>query len=437
MGVLEVMAPGRILDFMRRLLRGIGGPTPDGHTSPMLPDVQRLPHEGDASIGGTPSQRLASVAELRRAALENSDVLGAIRLISEEIASVPVRLSYDDGGQTADLEAHAVLDFLSRHIQSYSIEDYVQQMVSEALVAGEAFAELRGRPSRLLPGLGVLLAHDSGSVDTEVTHDHLRVARYSVTTGGSFYHVSPCDMVHWALNPVRGGASRFNGVSPIYPLLRRLQSAREDEAHLRDSPRNAPRNLLITIDPSAEKQDTAQIAAKLQTMAGIRDRTGYHVALTGLKVDSLTVDSVEEDLDARQTRLAEMVTLAFDLAPVLRNQSVTNDSAAHQQYRQFRRSLRWLAVDMWAAHAPVLARFLTPDEMRQGLYLRSDWSADMDSEAREDRRSRLEVIALHIANGVDPVAAYEAEGVPYPGGRPVAAESADAAPAALTIRRFK
>ncbi|MGA0069598.1 MAG: phage portal protein [Miltoncostaeaceae bacterium] len=430
------MSPARVLDFMRRLLRGIGGPAPAGQAMPALPDTQRLPTEGEASIGGTPSSRLASVATLRQAALENSDVLGAIRLISEEIAGTPVKLSKDVGGKTVDIENHAALDFLARHVLGYSLEDYVQQMVSEALVAGEAFSEIRGRPSRLLPGLGVLIAHDSASVDTEVTPDHLRVARYSVTTGGSYYHVAPARMVHWALNPIRGGASRFNGVSPIYPLLRRLQSAREDEAHLRDSPRNAPRNLLITIDPSAEKQSMADVASKLQTMAGIRDRTGYHVALSGLKVESLTVDSVEEDLDARQVRLSELVTLAFDLAPVLRNQSVTNDSAAHEQYKHFRRALRWLAADMWAAHGPLLAMLLSPEEVQAGIYLRSDWTADMDAEAREDRHSRLKIIAMHIANGADPVAAYEAEGVPYPGGRPVAV--AESAPdEGMTLRRVK
>lgn len=419
MGLISLLSPARLVAALQRMLRPSGGGS--GYSAALTP-LPPPPSADEVAFGGTLSGRPAPVSRMRSAILENSDAVSAIRLISEEIGSRPVLFGYYDGDEWVSVERHVVLDMMRRHVQSYTLAEYVKQSVSEALIAGEALSELRGRPSRLVPSLGKILSHDPADVRTHTAADDLSVLSYEVCTPDRTYYVPPEQMVHWRLNPILGGSARFTGVSPFYPLLRRMDAAREDEEYLQQAPRNAPRNLLVEIDPSAEGMTPQALAGKVQAMARIRDRTSYNVALQGLKLSAMAVDNRTDDLEARQQRVSEMVTLALDLAPVLRNQSVTNDSAAAQQFAHFRRMLHWMAADLWAAHQTLIDLYLTPEERLLGYCLRSDWSGDEQDADLANKERRAALLKTYTDAGVPLVQAAELAGVPLDNGADNGAE---------------
>lgn len=433
MAVRSLLSRAGLAALWRRLFGGGPGGGDDG---PRLIADTYGRTEAMVTLGPVQSLRLADVETLRNAVIHNPWALDAVRLIAEEIATRPVRLSVPDGNGWIDLKPnHPALVFLNHYVHQRTPHQYVQRGIVDALITGDAMAEVKGKPSRSFPGLGVLVQLDPGDVTPQVSEDELTLLGYLLNLKGFDHRViEPGRLIHHSVNPVRGGAGGFLGVSPFYPLLPELQGDRADAIHERDSARGAPRNLKLSITDGSSLLDKAPV---IESMVEIRRRAGYHVAPKGIDIDSLTADKESEDISARRARLSETITLTMGLAPVLRNQSVTNDSAAKEQHRQWRRNLHWLSRDWWAPHVRPLAALFTDDEIAAGVTFRTDWGGDIEDERLTEAERRAALLKTYTEAGMPLDQAMALAGINAPTVTREATHEDDRDPARLAPRSLR
>lgn len=365
-------------------------------------------------MGTRESHYLVDPAELRDLVAKHPEARYGLDIISQQIAGREVKLSaYDEEGKRYDLpDDHPAMVFMRTRVKGYTLHDYVRRQLIN-LHFGAFAAEIRGRPSPLAPDVALLIPHDPEDVKPLLTDDETVLAAFQVTLPNVERKVSPDRFVFGSIGPIMGGVDRFTGVSPFYSLLPYLESAAKDAVYLRDKPRGSTSNIKIAANVPAK-----EMVGVVENIVKIRESKAITIQPKGYTIESLNSPSETDDIETRLSNTNEQVTLTMGLAPVLMNQSVTNDSAAKVQQDQMFRHMESLTVQLWSAHEPLLRLLARPGEMAAGLHFRTDWS-DVN-QAREEaaeaatlevEKIRAEALKTYIDAGVPLPIAAEMVGV--------------------------
>ena len=406
-----VYAAGMASLWQRALLalRTLLGPAAEAETRARLlgTALPGLPLERDVVVVAQDSTRAASRTALVTAVLGSSYAQTCLARTANAIADTPLVVR-DRTGQT--VEAPAVLELLGT--ARGGVHGLMLQGVIDGLCDGNFFEELRGDPSDTSPRLGLLLRHDPGDVTPVADADGLTVVGYRVTTASRQYTVPPERMAHAALLPVRLRPDHLLGVPPLYALLGELEGDRGLSAYLAARPHGVEDGVLLR-SRAASAQD---LAGHVQLLQRTRQRTGLWVATEGFEVAALGqgVGAPRDELPMR-AELQKAVITALLQAPILHGFSVTNDSAALMQVRDAAEARRDLAAAITRALQPLVDSVLTPAQRRAGYHVASDWSSELALEALAAEEQRARIAAAAIAAGADPAAAYEVQGLRWPG----------------------
>jgi len=421
-----VYAAGMASLWQRALLalRTLLGPAAEAETRARLlgTALPGLPSEREVTVGAQDSTRAASRTALVTAVLGSSYAQTCMARTSSAIADTPLVVQ-DRTGQAT--EAPAVLELLSTAAGGEHALMY--QLALDLLADGNAFAELRGDPSATSPRLGLLLRHDPGDVTPVADAEGLTVVGYRVTTASRQYTVPPERMAHARHLPVRLRPDHLLGVPPLYGLLGELEGDRGLSAYLASRPHGVEDGVLLR-SRAASAQD---LAGQVQLLQRTRQRTGLWVATEGFDIAALGqgVGAPRDELPLRDD-LRKSVILALFQPPILYGFSVTNDSAATRQVQDAAEARRDLAATLTRALQPLVDAVLTPAQRRAGCRVVCDWSSELALEAlsAEEQRAKLARAAIDV--GADPAAAYEVQGLRWPG----PAEVSPAAEAATSLR---
>lgn len=352
------------------------------------------------------SHYLVDPAELRDLVAKHPEARYGLDILSQQVAGREVKLSaYDADGKRYDLpDDHPAMVFMRTRIKGYTLHDYVRRQLIN-LHFGAFAAEIRGRPSPVAPDVALLIPHDPEDVKPLLTDDETVLAGFQVTLPTAERKVVPERFVFGSIGPILGGVDRFTGVSPFYSLLPYLESAARDATYLRDKPRGSTSNIKIAADKSAK-----DMLGAVEAIVRIREKKGVTIEPKGFSIDPLTAPSETDDIETRLSNTNEQVTLTLGLAPVLMNQSVTNDSAAKVQTDQMFRHMESLTVQLWSAHEPLLRLLARPGEMAAGLHFRTDWS-----DVNQARDEAAEAASLDVENKrATALKTYTDAGVPLP-----------------------
>ena len=406
-------------------VRSLLGPDAEAETRARLLGglpVLALPLEGDVAVGRYDSARAASRSALVSAVMGSSYAQTCMQRTASSIADTPLIVRTRAG---EEVEAPAVAELLAT--ASGGEHGLLMQLALDLLSDGNAFAELRGEPTPASPRLGLVLRHDPGDVVPLADAEGLRVVGYRVTTLAGQYVVPPERMAHARLLAVRERPDHLLGVAPLYALLGELQGDRGLSDYLATRPHGVEDGVLLRSRASS----VADLAEQVRLLQRTRARTGLWVATDGADVSSLGAGAgaPRDELPMRED-VRKATILALCQPPILYGFSVTNDSAATMQVRDAAEARRDLGAVITRALQPMVDAVATPAQRRAGLHVALDWSSELALEALGAEEQRARLAAAAIAAGADAQAAYEAQGLYWPG----AAALSPAAEAAASLR---
>ena len=404
----------RWTDLRRRLslaIRTLLGPGAEADTRARLLGTalpsRRLPSESEVAVGGQDASRAAGRSALVSAVLGSSFAQTCMSRTATAIADTPL-VTLDRAGDPVD--APAVAELLGS--ASGGEHGLMLQLALDLLADGNAFAELRGEPTPTSPRLGLVIRHDPGDVTPITDAEGLQVVGYRVTTLAGQYTVAPSRMAHARLLPVRLRPDHLLGVPPLYALLPELAGDRSLADYLGSRPHGVEDGVLLR----SRATSSADLADQIRLLQHTRARTGLWVATEGAEVTSLGagVGAPRDELPMRED-LRRSVILALGQPPILYGFAVTNDSAAVMQVRDAAEARRDLAAVITRSLQPLVDAVASPAQRRAGLRLACDWSTELALEALGAEEQRARLAAAAIAAGADPAAAYEAQGLVWPG----------------------
>jgi len=356
----------------------------------------RLPRSAEVGIVGAPlvvnvgtreSHYLVDPVVLRDLVAKHPEARYGLDIISSQIAGREVRLSMTGpDGELVDLpDTHPAMVFMRTRIKGYTLHQYVQRQLIN-LHFGAFCAEIRGRPSPVAPDVALLIPHDPEDVNPLLTDDETQLVGFQVTLPTTERKVVPERFVFGSIAPILGGVDRFTGVSPFYSLLPYLESAAKDATYLRDKPRGSTSNIKI-----AASLPASEMAPVVESIVRIRESKGVTIQPKDFNIEALRSPSETDDIETRLSATNEQVTLTLGLAPVVMNQSVTNDSAAKVQQDQMFRHMQSLTQLLWAQHEPLLRLLARPGEMAAGLHFRTDWSDVIQARSEAAEAASIDV----------------------------------------------
>lgn len=410
MAIVQASAVGRVVAYLRRLFGG------RPHVA-MLPAPRVSESTGAGFISPRETDATVDATAMRALVTANPWAMAGIREIAQEIAARPVQVCLtDDEGRPVPLgKNHPLAWFLRNQVRGYTLRQYVERQVVNLLITGELFAEVYGRPTATLPQVGTLIPHDPEDANARVSGDETELLDFRVSLPSRRYLVPRDRMVFCALSPALGGAERFRGISPLYPLIPELRSYAKDQGYQEARPRGSAGNLAIKFSSTDDVARAGRIASQMNT---IRERTGYTLALKGVEVSGLPESKEPDQVKDRQREVKRAVMVALGIAPVTWDESVTNDSASEVQQRKERRMMRALSNLVWRQHEPLARLLARPGEMDAGLHIRTDWTGELEAEEQAAELARLgleakraEVVKTYTDAGVPLAEAMRLAGV--------------------------
>jgi hypothetical protein len=357
-------------------------------------------------VGGQDASRAASRSALVAAIMGSSYAQTCASRTATAIADTPLSV-VDGAGAPVEAPAGALLGTYQG-----GAHGLLMQLTLDLLCDGNAFAELVGEPTAASPRLGRLVRHDPGDVAPIADADGLGVVGYRITTLSRSYTVAPDRMCHARILTVRARPDHLLGVSPLYALLGELEGDRGLSAYLAARPHGTEDGVLL----SSTAASTDDLLDQVRLVQRVRQRTGLWVATKGASVGALGagVGAPRDELPLRED-VRKAVILALGQPPILYGFSVTNDSAATMQVRDAAEARRDLAAVVARALQPALDAVLTPAQRRAGARLAFDWRSELALEALAAELQRADLAGRAITAGADPAAAYEAQGLVWPG----------------------
>ena len=405
-------------------LRTLLGPQAEAETRARLglPGPLRLPSEAEVVVGGQDASRAASRGALVAAVMGSSYAQTCASKTATAVADTPLTVVARDGEPV-----EAPVDVLLGSYQG-GAHGLVMQLVLDVLVDGNAFCELVGEPTPTSPLLGRVVRHDPGDVTPVADAEGLTVVGYRVTTLARSYTVTPDRMCHARLLTVRARPDHLLGVSPLYALLGEMAGDRGLSDYLATRQHGIEDGVLLR----SRASEPAVLADQARLVTRTRRLTGLWMATEGADLQSLGagVGQPRDELPLRED-LRKAVILALGQPPILYGFSVTNDSAALLQVRDATEARRDLAAVVARSLQPLLDAVLTPAQRRAGARLAFDWSSELALEALDTELKRAQLAAAAIEAGADAAAAYEAQGLVWPG--PARVSPADDVEAGLRL----
>lgn len=391
---------------VRSLFAWVGGAMRPQKQLPAKPGAPGVPSAIPAdyyAAGPYVATRSQQTDALRLAILANPDALAAVAGIAREIAARPVIVRTEADPTPREHPVFALLD----SAPGFTREQLVERLIADVLLTGNALVEVLGRPTPVTPRAGVLVLRDATDLYAELDRAESSVTAYRYEGPDGTRYIAPSNILHAAVNRYGTGQDGVFGVSPLAPLLPDFERAARDALFLRDRPRGTAGSVEISFPPGTE---TDAMMAAVRLIDKLRERTGYHIGVSGATFEGLPEPGDREDVLSLQNAMLDSIIRALGLAPVLWNRSVTNDSAAKEQHRAYRAMLHALSGVVWTAFQPLMDRLGSTD-----LYLASDWSGDAADAEIEDQERRAKLAEIHVRNGLPVATAYQLAGIDLPG----------------------
>lgn len=325
-------------------------------------------------------------------ALQQSTVFACVRILSESIAMVPVKLLRRTGTTNEEVESHRALDLLDEPNEFMTRHEFMQLLVSQCELSGNSYwykvKNGRGETRRLLP-------LPTSMVDTELSDDWGLV--YRVNTGrGGLNGTFGSDAVMQCKNVSSDGV---RGMSTIHMAREAIGLARATERHGAAIFANGAQLGKVFTHPGVLSDEARQnIEASIRANYGGASKAGSSMVLEeGMGVQ--TVSMTAEDSQFLETRKFQVEDIArvFGVPLYLLNsteKATTWGSGLEEMNRGFVRHT--LGPRLSRLRHTLRRHLLTENERRAGYF----FDFDVNAFQHVDVKERFEAYATGIASGV-------------------------------------
>tara|TARA_R100000664_G_scaffold32784_2_gene48291 strand:+ start:109 stop:2157 length:2049 start_codon:yes stop_codon:yes gene_type:complete len=328
---------------------------------------------------------------------EHAYLFAALQRTTEDISALPLKVISGKGKNQKIIENHPAIDLLNN--PSSNVDGYLfrQQITLDLILSGTFFVVMLGKGK--YPTSLIRLHPDE---TTFVTDDKQGLKGVKNTSYGQEVYY-PIEKILYGRNPSYSkGPKSLYGTGAVQPLYEELRS--DINAMMLASEASGKGRPDVLISPTDEadvwpKEVREEIVNSYRQMA----KSGGAIALSGMaKIDMLNLSPRDMEYEKARTFARQSISAAIGIPPTILGLPDANYATSLNQKKTYWNNQMHRAKKLDQVYTRLIKLW--------DINLRVEHSFEQ-IEALDNRDKALERIALHIANGMSPLNAYNYEGL--------------------------
>jgi len=330
----------------------------------------------------------------------------AAKRSAQDLAALPIKLLKGKGANTEEIGESDVLDLLDQPNSKESGFMFRESLLTDLMLAGNCYILLLG-PRDNRPLSLVRLHPDEVRI---VTDPKMGITGYEHNSSGSVVLYPPERVIHGKNYSYAKGAQSVYGCGAVEALSREIDADLNAQKLASDASAKGRPDILLypkedgDIWPSETRRQIAD------QYSGLASEGGALVLSGQVEVRELQLSPREMEFEASRRMARESISAVMGVPPTILGLPSANYALGRQQ-----------AINYWTVQIKKGKQFgelltLIAQRFNPDYRIEHDYSG---VEALQSvRTEQLNRVQMHILNGIDPQAAYAAEGLDFPSVQP-------------------
>ena len=330
----------------------------------------------------------------------------AAKRSAQDLAALPIKLLKGRGANTEEIGESDVLDLLDQPNSKESGFMLRESLLTDLMLAGNCYILLLG-PRDNRPLSLVRLHPDEVRI---VTDPKMGITGYEHNSSGSVVLYPPERVIHGKNYSYAKGAQSVYGCGAVEALSREIDADLNAQKLASDASAKGRPDILLypkedgDIWPSETRRQIAD------QYTGLASEGGALVLSGQVEVRELQLSPREMEFEASRRMARESISAVMGVPPTVLGLPSANYALGRQQ-----------AINYWTVQikkGKQLGELLTLIAQRFNPDYRIEHDYSGVEALQSVRTEQLNRVQLHILNGIDPQAAYAAEGLDFPSVQP-------------------
>ena len=330
----------------------------------------------------------------------------AAKRSAQDLAALPIKLLKGRGANTEEIAESDVLDLLDQPNSKESGFMLRESLLTDLMLAGNCYILLLG-PRDNRPLSLVRLHPDEVRI---VTDPKMGITGYEHNSSGSVVLYPPERVIHGKNYSYAKGAQSVYGCGAVEALSREIDADLNAQKLASDASAKGRPDILLypkedgDIWPSETRRQIAD------QYTGLASEGGALVLSGQVEVRELQLSPREMEFEASRRMARESISAVMGVPPTVLGLPAANYATSRQQ-----------AINYWTNQikkGKQLGELLTLIAQRFNPDYRIEHDYSGVEALQSVRTEQLNRVQLHILNGIDPQAAYAAEGLDFPSVQP-------------------
>ena len=330
----------------------------------------------------------------------------AAKRSAQDLAALPIKLLKGKGANTEEIAESDVLDLLAQPNSKESGFMLRESLLTDLMLAGNCYILLLG-PRDNRPLSLVRLHPDEVRI---VTDPKMGITGYEHNSSGSVVVYPPERVIHGKNYSYAKGAQSVYGCGAVEALSREIDADLNAQKLASDASAKGRPDILLypkedgDIWPSETRRQIAD------QYSGLASEGGALVLSGQVEVRELQLSPREMEFEASRRMARESISAVMGVPPTVLGLPAANYATSRQQ-----------AINYWTNQikkGKQLGELLTLIAQRFNPDYRIEHDYSGVESLQSVRTEQLNRVQMHIVNGIDPQAAYAAEGLDFPSVQP-------------------
>ena len=326
----------------------------------------------------------------------------AVTRISSDLAALPLKLFKGRGSSKVQIENHPVLELMENPSSDMSGYLLRAQLITDLLLSGNCYILILGQSDNKPTSL-IRLHPDETKI---VTDQKKGLIGYEHSSSGSVVLYPPERVLHGKNISYAKGAQQVYGCGATEALSREIDADLNSQKLASEASSKGRPDILIYPKEDGDIWPAELRRQILDNYTGMAKQGGAMILSGQCEVRELKLSPREMEFEASRRMARESISALLGCPPTVLGLPAANFATAKQQNITYWQNQIKKARQMAGLFSKV-AHLFDPS-----IYFEHDFSGV--EALQETRNLQLQRIEKHILNGIDPRAAYAAEGMEFP-----------------------
>ena len=326
----------------------------------------------------------------------------AVSRISSDLAALPLKLYRGRGSSKVQIESHPVLDLMENPSSDMSGYLLRAQLVTDLLLSGNCYILILGQSDNKPTSL-LRLHPDETKI---VTDQKVGLIGYEHSSSGSVVQYPPDRVLHGKNISYAKGAQQVYGCGATEALAREIDADLNSQKLASEASSKGRPDILIYPKEDGDIWPAELRRQILDNYTGMAKQGGAMILSGQCEIRELKLSPREMEFEASRRMARESISALLGCPPTVLGLPSANFATARQQNITYWQNQIKKAHQMAQLYTKVAQLF------DQSIYFEHDFSGV--EALQETRNLQLQRIEKHIFNGIEPRAAYAAEGMEFP-----------------------